>query len=237
MKKAILISIRPEWVEKILNGSKPIEIRKSMPKCDLPIDVYIYVTKGDANLYEVIRENYIYFSGAVAEPFDTQIGFNLTKEKLDRKYRDNIDNGFSDVFTKSLNGKVVAKFTLNKVEDFIVTEYGIRTDSVNSLCFIDLPKKTQLNLGELHNYINVGSNGYAWHIDNLQIFDTPMELSEFYKGNYEYIRDYVDCNNKNCPYIRYNSILGDDGDCDDYDCPRLKVNKAPQSWQYVYIGD
>lgn len=29
---AILISIRPEWVEKILNGEKTIEIRKSCPK-------------------------------------------------------------------------------------------------------------------------------------------------------------------------------------------------------------
>ena len=44
MKRAILISIRPEWVAKILNGEKTIEIRKTAPKCDLPIDVYIYCT-------------------------------------------------------------------------------------------------------------------------------------------------------------------------------------------------
>lgn len=43
--KSILISIRPEWVAKILNGEKTIEIRKSAPKCNLPIDVYIYCTK------------------------------------------------------------------------------------------------------------------------------------------------------------------------------------------------
>lgn len=43
--KSILISIRPEWVAKILNGEKTIEIRKTAPKCDLPIDVYIYCTK------------------------------------------------------------------------------------------------------------------------------------------------------------------------------------------------
>ena len=45
--KSILISIRPEFVAKILNGEKTIEIRKTAPKCDLPIDVYIYCTKGD----------------------------------------------------------------------------------------------------------------------------------------------------------------------------------------------
>lgn len=45
--KSILISIRPEWVAKILNGDKTIEVRKTAPKCDLPVDVYIYCTKGD----------------------------------------------------------------------------------------------------------------------------------------------------------------------------------------------
>lgn len=44
--KNILISIKPEWVEKILNGEKTIEIRKTMPKCELPCKVYIYETKG-----------------------------------------------------------------------------------------------------------------------------------------------------------------------------------------------
>ena len=42
----ILISIKPEWVEKILNGDKTIEIRKTMPKCELPCKVYVYCTKG-----------------------------------------------------------------------------------------------------------------------------------------------------------------------------------------------
>ena len=43
--KKILISIQPQWVEKILNGEKTIEIRKTMPKCELPVKVYIYCTK------------------------------------------------------------------------------------------------------------------------------------------------------------------------------------------------
>ena len=29
-------------------------------------------------------------------------------------------------------------------------------------------------LEELHNYINIGGNGYAWHIENLQIFVTTI---------------------------------------------------------------
>ena len=43
--KSIMISIQPQYVEKILNGEKTIEIRKTMPKCELPCKVYIYCTK------------------------------------------------------------------------------------------------------------------------------------------------------------------------------------------------
>ena len=44
MSKAILISIKPKWVAKILNGKKTFEIRKRFPK-DYVGWVYIYCTK------------------------------------------------------------------------------------------------------------------------------------------------------------------------------------------------
>lgn len=45
MEKAVIISIRPEWCEKIANGSKTIEVRKSRPKLEPPFRCYIYCTK------------------------------------------------------------------------------------------------------------------------------------------------------------------------------------------------
>ena len=42
--KSILLSIKPQWVEKILNGKKTIEVRKQFPK-DYVGWVYIYCTK------------------------------------------------------------------------------------------------------------------------------------------------------------------------------------------------
>lgn len=42
--KSVLISIRPEWVEKIAKGEKTIEVRKNAPK-KVPFKVYIYCTK------------------------------------------------------------------------------------------------------------------------------------------------------------------------------------------------
>lgn len=42
--KAVLISIRPEWVEKILAGKKTLEVRKNRPKLEAPFRCYIYCT-------------------------------------------------------------------------------------------------------------------------------------------------------------------------------------------------
>lgn len=45
MSKAVLISIRPGWCEKIANGEKTIEVRKTRPKLETPFKCYIYCTK------------------------------------------------------------------------------------------------------------------------------------------------------------------------------------------------
>lgn len=42
---AVLISIRPKWCEKIVNGKKTIEVRKTRPKLETPFKCYIYCTK------------------------------------------------------------------------------------------------------------------------------------------------------------------------------------------------
>ena len=48
MSKAVLISIRPKWCEKIVNGEKTIEVRKTRPKLETPFKAYIYCTMPDA---------------------------------------------------------------------------------------------------------------------------------------------------------------------------------------------
>ena len=45
--KAFLMSVNPKWVEKIANGEKTIEVRKSRPKLETPFKVYIYETQGE----------------------------------------------------------------------------------------------------------------------------------------------------------------------------------------------
>lgn len=47
MSKAVMLSIRPKWVEKIANGEKAIEVRKTRPKLATPFKAYLYVTAGN----------------------------------------------------------------------------------------------------------------------------------------------------------------------------------------------
>lgn len=44
--KSVLISIRPEWVNKIITGEKTLEIRNTRPNLKTPFKCYIYRTKG-----------------------------------------------------------------------------------------------------------------------------------------------------------------------------------------------
>ena len=148
--KTILMSIRPEWVAKILNGEKTIEIRKKFPK-DYVGWVYIYCTKDNKQrLYPVAL-------------------LDKSNQVFKRAYReDKIDNR-----TNYLNGKVVARFWCDKVEE-------IRPSTTTNFT-----KDSCLTIQELENYL--WSNilfGYAIHITKLEIFDKPKEIGEFGKGKY-----------------------------------------------------
>ena len=49
MSKAVMLSIRPKWCEKIANGEKTIEVRKTRPKMNTPFKCYIYCTLQGCN--------------------------------------------------------------------------------------------------------------------------------------------------------------------------------------------
>lgn len=159
--KSIMISIQPQWVSKILNKEKLVEIRKTKPKCELPCKVYIYCTK---------PKKWWAFSN-----------WGATSDELVWKIKDKVKmcNGLEvwDDDCEKLNGKVVAEFTLNKVDtlerdlnDWLPKN---RYDISNELL-----KDINLNQNELWNY-GQGKTLYAWHIDDLKIYDKPKELSEF----------------------------------------------------------
>ena len=60
--KSVLISIKPKYVELIVNGEKTIEVRKSAPK-EVPFKAYIYETKGATEMPWVDEDGHFIYKG------------------------------------------------------------------------------------------------------------------------------------------------------------------------------
>lgn len=164
--KEVLISIQPQWVEKILNGEKTIEIRKTMPKCKFPCKVYIYCTKGKNSLIGITRkgEELPYSDGQIA---DKDVFYTIPKTPIER-WRE--------------LGKVVAEFTLNTV----TTLWQNNKDKTSTARVVDkdvFEKQTCMTWKQYCEYHKCKNgkypNSYAWHIEDLKIYKKPKELSEF----------------------------------------------------------
>lgn len=169
MNKEIAISIRPEWVEKILNGEKIIEIRKRFPK-DFKGKVYIYVTKGTP----------LYLTGGSYDDFsysDSYESYVCDEAYYDYDY-------WSSAITPDdfLNGKVVASFIVDAVVELHPHYDTINNDLYYKADYLfedDIEYGACLSHKELVKYIGNKEVFYAIHISNLEIFDKPKELSDF----------------------------------------------------------
>lgn len=156
MSKAVLISIRPEWCEKIASGQKTIEVRKTRPKIETPFKCYIYCTKPKkynsvASLY--VDELYRLPSGEIK--FGSSIELSSFPGQWDK---DNF-----------LNGKVIGEFVCDKI---IKAERGE---------YVKIPANERaMKAYELMDYADE-KTVYGWHISDLVIYDKPKELKEFSK--------------------------------------------------------
>ena len=205
--KAIMMSIRPQHVAKILNGEKTIEIRKKFPK-DYVGWVYIYLTKDRKQC--------------------------LVRNNINKTYH--LDTCYWDEFESNLNGKVVARFWCDKVEEI---KYHFGYYDMGEWAESYILENSCLSAEELDDYLQASKEydetkvsrvyGYAIHITKLEIFNKPKEIGEFRRYcdkhfNWWTIRC-LDC-----------KAYTPDTDIEDY-CNenKLVLTRAPESWCYVEI--
>lgn len=154
MSKAIMLSIRPKWCEKIVNGEKTIEVRKTRPKLQTPFKCYIYCTMDhpyiSVSCGELDKLNYR--TNTVGRCNGKVIG----EFTCDRIYK--IDKDSTDFLFKA-GGLSVYKQAAEKKCGLCVA----MTDD------------------ELHGYLG-HCQGYGWHISDLLIYDHLRELSEFQRA-------------------------------------------------------
>ena len=197
--KAVMMSIKPKYVADILNGEKTIEVRKKFPK-DYVGWVYIYVTKDE--------NKKLYFS--------TFHGKYMVAKYVDHKH-------------KILNGKVVARFWCDKVEEIKRKGCDIYTDTMYESALLD---KSCLYLDEFCHYFKHDEwqekeivVGKAIHITKLEIFDKPKEIKEFRKPNtfsLEQLREFG---------LPYNEEMYKDMATKG----KWFLTRAPESWCYIEV--
>ena len=179
MSKAVLISIRPKWVEKIANGKKTIEVRKTKPKLETPFKCYIYCT----------RDKHLAF-------MQNQTGTNLIA-CMDVDAAIPVGGAIG-------NGRVVGEFTCDRIykidkdsTDFLFKTVGLSVykQAAEEKCGLCVAMTDD----ELHGYLG-HCQGYGWHISDLRIYDAPKELSEFKT----LCRVDADC--CACPYYNYTKM-------------------------------
>lgn len=158
MSKAVMLSIRPKWCEKIISGEKTVEVRKTRPKLETPFKCYIYCTIGGRDL-----------------------NIPISQEQLMRDY---LETGSMKSLNCPLgNGKVIGEFTCDRIykidkdsTDFLFKVGGLSVykQAAEEKCGLCVAMTDD----ELHGYLG-HCQGYGWHISGLKIYDSPKKLDEF----------------------------------------------------------
>lgn len=210
MSKAVMLSIRPKWCEKIISGEKTVEVRKTRPKLETPFKCYIYCTVGRAG-YDALwildaptREEYSFI--AVSAYLENPKGANKG------------------------NSKVIGEFICDRIYE--ICKRGIPENfdycylSLNEWGNDDIETKIKaisascVSKEELNAYGAKAPLLYGWHISDLLIYDQPRELSEFRRAT-------DPCDSCHAEYT---------WECKD--CKKLggDIKRPPQSWCYVEEG-
>lgn len=201
MNKAVMLSMQPKRCELIASGKKTIEVRKTAPKLQTPFKVYVYATKPKTYSHPARIYN------SFIMPKSGECG----------------------------SGRVIGEFVCDKIDPIgchkyhngVGFDYMYYTDSLDTFT-----NETQLSNYDLQRYFGQSEDGetvgYAWHISDLKIYDTPKELGEF--TSIKIIRGY---HKKNEPKITGLNKESIEVLSHSKRVEISKLTRPPQSWCYI----
>lgn len=153
-QQSVLLSINPKWAYLIENGEKTIEVRKTIPRkiinISKPFRVYLYVTKREYKLLQVMRdgdENY-------GEIYHGKPAFIKTFKNNDYWQRE----------TQKVVGECVCDFVIGLMPNPLTGEWDI--------------DGTCLTEKELDKYSG-GKLLYGWNLRDVVMYKNPKSLEEF----------------------------------------------------------
>lgn len=205
--KAVLLSIRPEWCKKILNGEKTVEVRRTCPVHGTPFKAYIYCTRTVSKEFILDDDNWDVSAkkhGGWPGKRGRVIG-EFTCKKI---------TGLTHVGEtgswESASLHVMAPGSYYKPAD-------------------ELLKAACMSKEAAEKYLK-GRDGCAWHISDLKIYDKPRELDEFSRFGFFGMNGTGVCGNEGCKHYEPSGNYMEPPTCAIDGC---YLNRPPQSWCYV----
>jgi len=215
MKKVIVMSVRPEWLAKILNGEKTVEIRTRVPN-DFVGEIHLACTKGKERLLEVLKGHYDDFYG---QPMD-----------FDKPVFIKIDNTLWGGFKNNhiLNGKVVAKFdydykNVERISYDTIEDYAGDMEDVciKEIAYERIVNNACLDYEQMSKYSKCKPL-FAITLKNLVAFNKPIELGKYY------IDTTLGESTKIFSVTKPNGI---------YHHMVKPLTRCPQSYQFAYVEE
>ena len=171
MKKTLLISIQPQWLKKILNGRKTIEVRRKVNKEILDkldrgetVEAYLYCTKGKPYLYYNFRN----------------------KEYVSCDDKNNLTYYHSDyqkvMGSNLINGTIPAKVV---IDGYVKLDYYKVDYTYGNMWLTNMTtfkNNCQLSHQQFIDY-GKGKDLYALHISRVEVLDEVMKLGDFHIGD------------------------------------------------------
>ena len=171
MKKAIAITIKPQHLVNILDGTKLGEIRKN--KVLINAIKREIAKKGKATIYCICSKKEWYL---------------IRDNRCDDYYICHKNRLCEmDITDTILNGKVVCKFECKKVEEIYSDENGMSyyTDTITE--DYKVSELARVGDGDIEEYLN-GDIGYFIYISNLKVFKNSKKLTDLKIKSFEKVK-------------------------------------------------
>ena len=206
--KAVLMSIKPKWCEKIFSGKMTIKVCKTAFKVETPFKVYVYCTKErmtrvpSLNAYLHKNEPKACAEYGTIETW-SEIGDVIVNPHLASKH-----------VSFGMHGKVVGEFVCDKVKKYASYKiYDLLVPQEIDIYKVWDKEMTGLTYKDLCDY-GKGKPLYGLHITEPKLYDKPKELNVFWS---------VRCTNK----------TGDCKKCEVKPACINNITRPPSSWCYV----
>lgn len=207
MSKAVLISIRPEWCKKILDGEKTVEVRRTCPVHGTPFKAYIYCTRTASKEFILDDDNW----------------------DVSAKKHGGWPGKRGRVIGEFTCKKITGLTHVGETGSWEPASLYVMAPGSYYKPADELLKAACMSKETAEKYLK-GRDGCGWHISDLKIYDKPRDLDEFSRFGFWGMNGTGVCENYGCKNYEPSDSYMIPPTCKINGC---SVCRPPQSWCYV----